>query len=126
LEENSTEASIEFIRQMISLLIQAKGEYDSYSKQLSRLDLETQDILHRLEEDFTALQGYHLAKQLRAIRVQRRAVKQHQELLQILISNLKDSEFQRIEKKLQNKLQQQAECSYTPRVLKLSERTDCI
>jgi hypothetical protein len=106
LEENFTEASIEFIRQMISLLNHAKDEYDSYSKQLSRLDLETQDILHRLEEDFTALQGYHLAKQLRAIRVQRRAVKQHQELLQILISNLKDSEFQRIEKKLQNKLQQ--------------------
>ena len=52
------EATIEYIRQMIALLNQAQDEYNLYSKQLSLLDLEAQDILHRLEySSFNVVQG---------------------------------------------------------------------
>ena len=107
---------------MIALLNQAQDEYNLYSKQLSRLDLEAQDILHRLEySSFNVVQGYTLAKQLREIRVKRRTVKQHQEMLQILISNLKGVPFERIETRLNNKRQHQLESTYAPRILTISD-----
>ena len=121
------ESSTEYIRQMIDLLNQAKAEYNVYSKQLSRFDLETQDILHHIEHaNFNAVQGYLLAKQLKDIRIKRRAVKQHQEMLQVLISNLKGVSFERIDKKLQNKRQQQLSSKYTPRVLAIPDRSNCM
>ena len=121
------EATIEYVRQMIALLNQAQDEYNLYSKQLSLLDLEAQDILHRLEySSFNVVQGYTLAKQLKDVRVRRRAVKQHQEMLQVLVSNLKGVPFERIETKLHNKRQQLLESKYTPRILTVSDQSNCM
>jgi hypothetical protein len=107
---------------MIEILNQAKADYTMYTKQLSLLDLETQDILHSMENEcFNVVRGYYLAKHLKDLRIQRRTVKHELELLQILVSNLDNENFTRIATKLESKVKRQRESNYTPRVLNLSE-----
>jgi hypothetical protein len=113
---------IDYLNQMIEILNQAKADYTMYTKQLSLLDLETQDILHSMENEcFNVVRGYYLAKHLKDLRIQRRTVKHELELLQILVSNLDNENFTRIATKLESKVKRQRESNYTPRVLNLSE-----
>lgn len=110
---------IDYLCRIKAILDQAKVEYTDNSKRLSLLDLETQNILHMIEnESFDAAHGYHFAKQLKEIRLKRRIVKNNHELLQILISGLDFESLDKIDRKLQRKLQQHSECVYIPRVLK--------
>ena len=119
IEGNNMYNAIDFLNQISAILNQADCEYKALSKQLSLLDLETQDVLHFIEnETFNAAQGFNFAKQLKEIRIKRRAVKQDFELLQIFLSNIDTQNFTRVSKKLQNKIQQNSSLTYSPKVIK--------
>ena len=112
-------AATDYLNRITEVVNQADNEYKALAKQLSRLDLETQDVLHFIEnENFNASQGFNLAKQLKEIRIKRRAVKQNLELLQVLLSNIDKPKLASVNKKLQNKTQQYEGCTYSPKIIK--------
>lgn len=97
---------------------QAKTDIADFSKQLSQLDLAIQDILHCVELEPIGLErAYSLVNQLKEYRIKRRFVKNNHELLQVLLSTLGDGVDQ-TDRKLRKKVQEQSECTYTPRILK--------
>lgn len=113
------DTAIKCINQIIEIVDQANSEYRALSGQLSSLDLETQDLLHFLEnETFNVVRGYYLAKQLKDIRIKRRAIKKDLELFQILINSLDSIDFKKINQKLYKKIENRENYTYTPRILK--------
>jgi hypothetical protein len=107
---------------MDEVMNQAKADYNAYSKRLSLLDKEMQDVLHSIENEvFDAAKGYYFAKHLKDIRNRRRIVKNNHELLQILLSSFDGDSFDTVGRKLQRKVQQQSEFIYIPRVLDKAE-----
>jgi hypothetical protein len=79
-KEEYMDSAIDYLKQISVIINTADSEYKAFSKQLSLIDLETQDILHIIEnENFNAVQGFQLAKQLKEVRVRRRAIKQNLE-----------------------------------------------
>jgi site-specific DNA-cytosine methylase len=116
------DTAIDYLCRMVEVLNQAKADFNDYSKKLSLLDKEMQDVLHNIENEvFDAAKGYYFAKQLKDIRNRRRTVKNNHELLQILISSFDCDSFDIVGRKLQRKIQQQSEFIYIPRVLDKAE-----
>lgn len=74
-----------YIEQINSIFEQVKVDIEHYKKELSRLDLTEQDLLHFIEaENFSASRGYCLAKQIKEVREERRKIKNELETLYTL------------------------------------------
>ena len=77
-----------YSNQFIDLCQEVTDEFNRVEKELSKMDLAEQDILHFIEnENFNASQGFMYAKKLQEIRRDRRLVKKESATLK----NLKDN-----------------------------------
>lgn len=117
------DTAVDYLYRMTEIMNEAVADFKQSSRDLSMIDLETQNLLHRIElTKFNASLGYQLALALKNLRVKRRAVKQKMELLQVFVSNIDDKNFEKVKEKLNNKLRQQSEFSYQPKILKPTDK----
>lgn len=98
--------AINIIEQLINSIKETDEEYAKLNKELSRLDMMQQDVLHLIESDikFNAAEGYFYAKKLQEIRIARRLIKNElQPIISLRSSMFKyRTEFGKIESKVKN------------------------
>ena len=93
-----------------------KEEYRVLSKMLSDNDLQTSDILHFIEFDvFASADGLPTILRLKRLRQARRKIKDELESLQILIDMLENQKLDKIQLRINGKMNKQKERKYTPR-----------
>lgn len=117
------ESIIKTIEQLEEIYQQLNLHYEYVKKQMSNIDLQMEDMLHYIEQNnFSASEGYLLAKNLKTIRQNRRQIKNEFELLQILFPLLKNDQFNVLKTKnnLYQHLNNQNNKKYFPRVLDYS------
>jgi hypothetical protein len=107
------------IEEMISAYTKAQKSYETLTRELSKNDLATQDILHYIElEDFNVILGFAAVKKLKDVRTVRRKIKNEMEPLQILLASLDINLLNSVRNKVARKVDQQSSRVYTPRVIK--------
>ena len=79
---------IEEVINAIEALNKFEDKKSTLTNNLSDLDLEEQDLLHYIEtEKFNAAEGYKLSKKIKAIRLERRKVKNDLALVNLFQQN---------------------------------------
>ncbi|KFN02423.1 hypothetical protein D0U04_13575 [Bacillus clarus] len=69
-----------------------KAVFNEVDRQLKHIELVQIDLLHIVElETFSSVRGYHLAKKLKEVRLERRAVKDRWEELKIALESLQET-----------------------------------
>lgn len=106
------------IKEITCLYERAKTEYKKLTQKLSDNDREANDILHFIEfQDFTLDDGYTAVMKLKKLRLARRKIKDELEPLQILIGMLDSQKLSDIQNRIDNKINDQKNRHYTPRIL---------
>jgi hypothetical protein len=111
----------ELTDQIISIIDEAGNAYDSFSKEQSKFDKMTEDLLHKIElTSLSASDGYKLCKQLQDIRRGRREIKDEMETLLKLCKSSKviKQVCESVQTKISNIENQQVIRGYKPRILK--------
>lgn len=106
------------VKEIVSYAKMLQSEYDKVKEEHSKLDMEITDVLHYIEfNNFSAVQGYKLAKMLKDMTKQRREVKKVETQLDIILSNT-ISNVSKKSNKIAN-IEKEEYCNerYTPRVL---------
>lgn len=89
-----------------------------YGKQLAQLELETQDILHRIEfTNENVINGFYRYKQLQDVRQRRRKVKDNLEYATLLLTSGFLESVSSLQMNIDKMDKDMAERKYTPRVL---------
>ncbi|MGH0422147.1 hypothetical protein [Bacillus cytotoxicus] len=66
--------------------------FNEVDRQLKHIELVQIDLLHIVElETFSSVRGYHIAKKLKEVRLERRAIKNRWEELKIALDTLKET-----------------------------------
>lgn len=106
----------ETINEIMGTIQKVKEEYRVLSKMLSDNDLQTSDILHFIEFDvFASEDGLTTILRLKRLRQARRKIKDELESLQILIDMLENQKLDKIQLRINGKMNKQKERKYTPR-----------
>ena len=113
----------EYINKVKSVIDDNTSEKEVLTRELSRLDLLQNDILHKIElTNFNAAEGYAFAQALKLTREKRRRVKNELEIL-TAVSNSVKSLYGNIVKKEADRIEkfqkEQGERYYSPRVLSM-------
>jgi hypothetical protein len=107
-----------YVNNFIQILDGVTEEYDRLYKVVHDTDLETCDLLHKIElSNFNAAEGYYLSKQLQEVRQKRRDAKDELETLTLVNDYVKGKKTALANLKLQinNKLNTMEKRQYNPR-----------
>ena len=122
LTDEDAKAVFEWLKTTIPLILAESDKLVSlprfYGKQLTQLELETQDILHKIEfTNENVINGFHRYKQLQDVRQRRRKVKDNLEYTTLLLtSGLLDS-LKKLQAGIDKMTTEMEERTYKPRVL---------
>lgn len=73
-------------------IVPLEAVFNEFDRQLKHIELVQIDLLHIVElETFSSVRGYHLAKKLKEVRIERRAIKDRWEELKIALDSLKET-----------------------------------
>ncbi|WP_157349821.1 hypothetical protein [Bacillus sp. EE-W1] len=73
-------------------IVPLEAVFNEVERQLKHIELVQIDLLHIVElETFSSVRGYHLAKKLKEVRLERRAIKDRWEELKIALDSLKET-----------------------------------
>ncbi|PEL95781.1 hypothetical protein CN604_24710 [Bacillus wiedmannii] len=73
-------------------IVPLEAVFNEVERQLKHIELIQVDLLHIVElETFSSVRGYHLAKKLKEVRLERRAIKDRWEELKIALDSLKET-----------------------------------
>lgn len=110
--------AIEIVTSIQESMTLAKAKKTAYRTMLSRTDMAISDLLHHLENyNFSASEGYCIAKQLQELRRERRHYKVEMEQLDVLTDILHEALVVKAKIALERNLAHQSQRKYTPRVL---------
>lgn len=105
------------IDEIYEIYKRANKDYITLVKELSRTDRIITDILHWIElKDFTLEDAYSMILKLKALRINRREIKDELEPLQILITMLENQKLDKIRQRIASKISKQKDRKYTQRV----------
>lgn len=122
-------SSEDILSQIIEACTHGVDLFNYYNNELSKVDLLTQDILHEIElSTFNVVKGYHLAKKLKEVRLQRRIIKNECELLQPLIDFLNGTKANadKLQKSLLKREFSQSKRKYSPRIMEITNSNNSI
>jgi hypothetical protein len=112
---------MDYTLEIKKLIFESEEKYRKLKDELSKLDLESTDILHYLEfHKINAYDGWFFANKLKDIMIKRRKIKDELEPLHSLMNKfvLKNKlEIVEAEKRLNDKDKEIAVRKYTPKVL---------
>ncbi|MGL5717119.1 MAG: hypothetical protein ACRCX2_29145 [Paraclostridium sp.] len=125
----------ELALELESVVLRIQDEFKESTKELQRLDLMKEDVLHHMENNnFNANQGYKYAKALQVISKERRIVKNEYVVLHSLNQRI-ESLNDKILKVASNTLKQHKKVkhiyskghdAYTPRIIKSLDKNDVL
>jgi hypothetical protein len=112
---------MDYTLEIKKLIFESEEKYKKLKEDLSKLDLESSDILHYLEfNKINAYDGWFFANKLKDIMIGRRRIKDELIPLHSLMSKFiykSKSQIADTEKRLNDKSKEMAERIYTPKVL---------
>jgi len=112
---------MDYASEIKKLIFESENKYKKLKEELSKLDLESTDILHYLEfHKINAYDGWVFANKLKDIMMKRREIKDELVPLHSLMNKFvykNKLEIMATEKRLIEKGKELAERNYTPKVL---------
>lgn len=73
-------------------IVLLEAVFNEVDRQLKHIELVQIDLLYIVElETFSSVRGYHLAKKLKEVRLERRTIKDHWEELKLVLDSLKET-----------------------------------
>lgn len=123
LDEEAAQAELTKLHDLLALVSASAQNFASlpnyFSKQIKDCDMETLDVLHKIElANVNVVGGFRLYKQLQEIRRRRRNAKDAMEVCSLLLSTGLIKSFSEVKKGLAELEKETAERTYSPRIRK--------